>query len=74
MAKIYDLKEVRLDGESRTDYRERTGAVKHPLVEKIFNEYAPKYKKRAEEARPRRRIYADIETWASAKAMARRWQ
>ena len=49
MAKIYDLKEVKLEGESRTEYRDRTGAVKHPLVEKIFNEYAPKYKKRAEE-------------------------
>lgn len=49
MARIYDLKELRLDGESRTDYRERTGAIKHPLVEKIFNEYAPKYKARAEE-------------------------
>ncbi|MCK5128530.1 MAG: 50S ribosomal protein L17 [Clostridiales bacterium] len=49
MARIYDLKELRLEGESRTDYRERTGAVKHPLVEKIFNEYAPKYKERAEE-------------------------
>ena len=49
MSRIYDLKEVRLDGESRTDYRERTGDVKHPLVEKIFNEYAPKYKARADE-------------------------
>ena len=49
MAKIYDIKEVKLDGENRTEYRERTGDVKHPLVEKIFDEYAPKYKKRAEE-------------------------
>ena len=49
MAKIYDLQEVKLKGENRTEYRERTGEVKHPLVEKIFNEYAPKYKKRAEE-------------------------
>ncbi len=49
MAKIYDLKEVKLEGESRTEYRDRTGDVKHPLVEKIFNEYAPKYKKRADE-------------------------
>jgi large subunit ribosomal protein L17 len=49
MAKIYDIKEVRLEGESRTEYRERTGDVNHPLVEKIFTEYAPKYKSRAEE-------------------------
>ena len=49
MARIYDLKELRLDGESRTEYKDRTGDVKHPLVEKIFNEYAPKYKARAEE-------------------------
>lgn len=49
MARIYDVKELRQDGESRSEYRDRTGDVKHPLVEKIFNEYAPKYKKRAEE-------------------------
>ncbi len=49
MERIYDLNGLRLEGESRTDYRERTGAVKHPLVEKIFNEYTPKYKERAEE-------------------------
>ena len=49
MARIYNLKELKLEGESRTDYIDRTGAVKHPLVEKIFNEYAPKYKARAEE-------------------------
>lgn len=49
MAKIYDLKEVKLEGESRTEYRDRTGDVKHPLVEKIFKEYAPKYKERADE-------------------------
>jgi large subunit ribosomal protein L17 len=49
MARIYDVKELREDGESRSEYKDRTGDVKHPLVEKIFNEYAPKYKKRAEE-------------------------
>ncbi len=49
MSKIYDLKELRLDSESRTEYKDRTNDIKHPLVEKIFNEYAPKYKARAEE-------------------------
>ena len=49
MAYLYDYKEERKDGESRTDYRARTKDVKHPLVEKVFNELAPKYDKRRQE-------------------------
>ena len=44
------LKRLSLEGESRTDYRDRTGDVKHPLVEKIFQmNTLPKYKQRADE-------------------------
>ena len=46
---LYDVKELNLDGESKFDYKERTKDVKHPIVEKLFREYGPKYSKRAEE-------------------------
>ena len=49
MAYVYDKKEEKKDGESRTDYAERTKDVKHPLVEKMFREYGPKYRARNEE-------------------------
>lgn len=49
MATVYDLKEAKEDGESKSDYRERTKDVKHPVVEKLFREIGPKYKKRNEE-------------------------
>ena len=44
-----DLKEIKDPKESKESYRERTRDIKHPLVEKIFGEYAPKYDKRAKE-------------------------
>lgn len=49
MAELYDLQEPKADGESKGKYKERTRDIKHPLIEKIFNEYAPKYAKRNEE-------------------------
>jgi large subunit ribosomal protein L17 len=49
MAYLYNLKEQRQDDESRSEYRERTGHIKHPVVEKLFREYGPKYRKRNEE-------------------------
>lgn len=49
MAYLYDMKELRKDDESRSEYKERTGDVKHPVVEKLFREYGPKYRKRNEE-------------------------
>lgn len=49
MAKLYDIQEVRADKESKADYVARTKDIKHPLIEKIFNEYAPKYENRANE-------------------------
>jgi len=49
MAKTYDLQEIKAFSESKKAYRDRTKDVKHPLVEKIFNELAPKYAQRKEE-------------------------
>ena len=49
MSRIYDLQEVKGFTESKAAFNARTKDVKHPLVEKIFNEIAPKYAQRAEE-------------------------
>ena len=48
MSKLYDIQEVRAEKESKTDFVKRTKDIKHPLIEKIFNVYAPKYAKRQE--------------------------
>ena len=37
------------DGEDKEDFKKRAKEVKYPVVEKLFREIAPKYKKRAEE-------------------------
>lgn len=49
MSKICDLQEVRAKGESKSEFKDRTKGINHPLVEKIFNELAPKYADRAKE-------------------------
>ena len=49
MANTYDLQEPRLEKESRSAYAARTAEINHPLIEKIFNELAPKYAQRADE-------------------------
>ena len=49
MAVLRDIQEAKLDKESKSAYAERTRDIKHPLVEKMFNVYGPKYAKRAEE-------------------------
>ena len=49
MAYLYDLPEPKKKDESKREYYERTKDVKHPVVEKLFNEIAPKYRKRMEE-------------------------
>ena len=48
MANLADLQEPRLNKENKTAYAIRTKAVRHPLIEKIFNVYAPKFDQRAE--------------------------
>ncbi len=48
MSKLYDIQEVRAEKEPKADFIKRTKDIKHPLIEKIFNVYAPKYAKRKE--------------------------
>ncbi len=47
MSKVYDMAELRQEGETAPAFRARTAHIKHPLIEKIFNEYAPRYDERA---------------------------
>lgn len=49
MSKLCDIQEVRAPKESKTAFIARTEDIKNPLIEKIFNVYAPKYAKRKEE-------------------------
>lgn len=46
MAVVRDIQEVKGEKESKSAFKDRTKQINHPLVEKIFNEYAPKYAKR----------------------------
>ena len=46
MAYLYEIKEPKLDDESKAAYRARTKDVKYPCVEKLFREIGPKYKAR----------------------------
>lgn len=50
MASVYDLQEQRKENESKANFVARTENIRHPLIEKMFNEYAPKYAKRAKES------------------------
>ncbi|MCD8295691.1 MAG: 50S ribosomal protein L17 [Clostridia bacterium] len=49
MGKLRDLKEVKAFTEKKSDYKKRTQDIQHPLMEKLFNEIAPKYAQRKEE-------------------------
>ena len=49
MQYLYEIPEPKKNGESKFDYKQRTKDVNHPLVEKMFREYGPKYSKRAED-------------------------
>ena len=49
MSKLYDRQEQRKDKESKATFIARTADINHPLFEKIFNVYAPKYAERAKE-------------------------
>lgn len=49
MSLVNDLQEVKGFKESKPDFKKRTKAIKYPLIEKIFDEYAPKYANRKEE-------------------------
>ena len=47
MSVLYDRQEQRGEKETAIAFKQRTEHIQHPLVEKIFNEYAPKYAKRS---------------------------
>lgn len=49
LAKLYTVKEIRAPKESKAAFKGRTEDIKNPLIEKIFNELAPKYAKRKAE-------------------------
>ncbi len=49
MGKLRDLQEVKPFAESKKAFKTRTEDIQHPLMEKLFNEIAPKYAQRAEE-------------------------
>lgn len=49
MAYLYDLQEVKGEKESKAAFKAKTKDINHPLIEKMFNVYAPKYAKRAQE-------------------------
>ena len=49
MRYLYDIPAVQNKDEDRDDFKARQKQVKHQVVEKLFREIAPKYKKRAEE-------------------------
>ncbi|MBQ7323838.1 MAG: 50S ribosomal protein L17 [Clostridia bacterium] len=49
MAKTYDLQEIKAFQEKKSEFKARTADVQHPLMDKLFNELAPKYAARKEE-------------------------
>lgn len=49
MSKLYTREELRKAKEDKASFRARTEGINHPLIEKIFNVYAPKYAERAKE-------------------------
>lgn len=49
MSQLYDKQEQRKDGEAKADFKARTKGIKNPLIEKIFNVYAPRYAERKEQ-------------------------
>ncbi|MBR6737431.1 MAG: 50S ribosomal protein L17 [Clostridia bacterium] len=49
MALTYDIQFTKENGESKAEFRARVKGINHPLIEKIFNEIAPKYAERKEQ-------------------------
>lgn len=49
MTKLRDLQEVKGFSEKKSEFKARTKDIQHPLMEKLFNEIAPKYAQRKEE-------------------------
>jgi len=49
LAMLQDRQEQRVKGEKKAAFNARKGDIKFPLIEKLFEDYAPKYAERAEE-------------------------
>ncbi len=49
MALLQDRQFARQKGEKKQAFKARKGDIEHPLIEKIFEDYAPKYAERATE-------------------------
>ena len=49
IAKLYDRQEHRKKGEKLADFQARTQGIEMPLIEKIFDDIAPKYAERIKE-------------------------
>ena len=49
MAELVDLQEIKGEKESKSAFKARIKDTKHPLIEKMFKEYAPKYDARKNE-------------------------
>lgn len=43
MSYIYDVKDSKKPDETKSEYKERLRQVNHPVVEKLFNDIAPRY-------------------------------
>ena len=48
MTLTHDIPDAKQVGEKNADYKARVKGIKHPLMEKLFNEIAPKFADRAE--------------------------
>ena len=49
LALLYDRQEQRVKGEKKAAFAARTEAIKHPLIERLFDDLAPKYDARKQE-------------------------
>jgi len=49
LSMLENRQEQRVKGEKKAAFAARTGEIKNPLIEKLFDELAPKYVQRAEE-------------------------
>ena len=49
MRYLYEMPLVQNEGEDKEEFKQRKKDINHPVVEKLFREIAPKYKKRAAE-------------------------
>ncbi len=49
VAYLYNVRDTKKPDETKSEYAERMREVNNPLVEKLFREYGPKYRKRNEE-------------------------